>query len=88
VPVSCIRHVRIQTEARPAIRLDLARAAPDIGAMNAEARTEAAEPRPVHLKDYRPPDWLIEAVELDFGQGRRALAIHTEAAISMQFPVK
>ena len=26
-------------------------------------RTE--EPRPVRLKDYRPPDWLIETVELD-----------------------
>jgi aminopeptidase N len=27
-------------------------------------RTE--EPRPVRLQDYRPPDWLIETVELDF----------------------
>jgi aminopeptidase N len=26
-------------------------------------RTE--EPRPIRLKDYRPPDWLIEAVDLD-----------------------
>ncbi len=26
-------------------------------------RTE--EPRPVRLKDYRPPDWLIESVDLD-----------------------
>src|SRR5271169_4563756 len=26
-------------------------------------RTE--EPRPVRLKDYRPPDWLIETVDLD-----------------------
>ena len=26
-------------------------------------RTE--EPRPIRLKDYRPPDWLIETVELD-----------------------
>src|SRR5262249_26674220 len=26
-------------------------------------RTEEA--RPVHLEDYRPPDWLVEAVELD-----------------------
>ena len=26
-------------------------------------RTE--EPRPVRLQDYRPPDWLIETVELD-----------------------
>jgi aminopeptidase N len=26
-------------------------------------RTE--EPRPVRLKDYRPPDWLIDTVELD-----------------------
>jgi aminopeptidase N len=27
-------------------------------------RTE--EPRPVRLEDYRPPDWLIETIELDF----------------------
>src|SRR6202453_4317411 len=26
-------------------------------------RTE--EPRPIRLKDYRPPDWLIEPVDLD-----------------------
>ena len=26
-------------------------------------RTE--EPRPVRLQDYRPPDWLIETVDLD-----------------------
>jgi aminopeptidase N len=26
-------------------------------------RTE--EPRPIHLKDYHPPDWLIDTVELD-----------------------
>jgi aminopeptidase N len=26
-------------------------------------RTE--EPRPVRLTDYRPPDWLIEGVDLD-----------------------
>ena len=26
-------------------------------------RTE--EPRPVRLKDYRPPDWLIETVDLN-----------------------
>src|SRR5262245_35024097 len=23
------------------------------------------EPRPVRLQDYRPPDWLVDAVELD-----------------------
>ena len=23
------------------------------------------EPRPIRLKDYRPPDWLIETVDLD-----------------------
>src|SRR5882762_7134797 len=23
------------------------------------------EARPVHLKDYRPPDWLVEKVDLD-----------------------
>ena len=26
-------------------------------------RTEAA--RPVRLNDYRPPDWLVERVDLD-----------------------
>ena len=26
-------------------------------------RTE--EPRPIRLKDYRPPDWIIETVDLD-----------------------
>ena len=26
-------------------------------------RTEEA--RPVRLQDYRPPDWLVETVELD-----------------------
>src|SRR6476661_4772497 len=24
------------------------------------------EPRPVRLSEYRPPDWLVESVELDF----------------------
>ena len=26
-------------------------------------RTE--EPRPVRLQEYRPPDWLVETVDLD-----------------------
>ncbi len=26
----------------------------------------AAHPEPVYLRDYRPPDWLIDEVELDF----------------------
>jgi len=34
-------------------------------------RTE--EPRPVRLQDYRPPDWLIETVELD-------VSLHATAA--------
>ena len=34
-------------------------------------RTE--EPRPVRLQDYRPPDWLIETVDLD-------VALHPSAA--------
>ena len=33
-------------------------------------RTE--EPRPVRLTDYRPPDWLVDSVELD-------IALHPEA---------
>src|SRR3974377_1793804 len=27
-------------------------------------RTDTAQP--IHLKDYRPPDWLVETVSLDF----------------------
>ena len=25
-----------------------------------------AEPKAIHLADYRPPDWLVDKVELDF----------------------
>jgi aminopeptidase N len=49
--------------------------------MNAEARTGAAEPRPVHLKDYRPPDWLIEAVELEFELGEETTVVTARLAI-------
>src|SRR5262249_33923383 len=35
----------------------------DTHAVGADMRTEEA--RPVRLEDYRPPDWLVETVELD-----------------------
>ena len=36
-------------------------------------RTE--EPRPVRLQDYRPPDWLIETVDLDFSLDATATTV-------------
>jgi aminopeptidase N len=32
----------------------------------ATGQAPVARPEPVYLKDYRPPDWLIDEVELDF----------------------
>ena len=29
----------------------------------------ARKPEPIHLSDYRPPDWLVDRVELDFRLG-------------------
>ena len=37
-------------------------------------RTEQA--LPVRLADYRPPDWLIETVELDVALDSRATRVH------------
>jgi aminopeptidase N len=39
-------------------------------------RTE--EPRPVRLKDYRPPDWLIETVDLDVSLDRTATVVRAK----------
>src|SRR3954465_9109437 len=36
-------------------------------------RTEEA--RPVRLEDYRPPDWLVETVELDVSLDPRATRV-------------
>ncbi len=39
-------------------------------------RTE--EPRPVRLQDYRPPDWLIETVDLDVSLDPNATKVHAK----------
>ncbi len=33
---------------------------------------EAPKPQPIRLEDYRPPDWLVDRVELDFALGETA----------------
>ena len=42
-------------------------------------RTE--EPRPVRLQDYRPPDWLIETVELDVSLDPTATTVRAKLKI-------
>src|SRR5262252_3993101 len=42
-------------------------------------RTE--EPRPVRLKDYRPPDWLIETVDLDVSLDPTATTVRAKLAL-------
>ncbi len=42
-------------------------------------RTE--EPRPVRLKDYRAPDWLIETVALDFSLDATATTVRSKLTI-------
>ena len=39
-------------------------------------RTE--EPRPIRLKDYRPPDWLIDTVELDISLDATATRVRAK----------
>jgi aminopeptidase N len=39
-------------------------------------RTE--EPRPIRLRDYRPPDWLIETVELDVSLDPAATTVRSK----------
>jgi aminopeptidase N len=39
-------------------------------------RTE--EPRPIRLKDYRPPDWLIETVDLDVSLDATATTVRAK----------
>jgi aminopeptidase N len=43
--------------------------------IKAMMRTE--EPRPVRLKDYHPPDWLIDTVELDVSLDRTATIVRS-----------
>ncbi len=42
-------------------------------------RTE--EPRPVRLQDYRPPDWLIETVELDVSLDPTATRVRAKLTV-------
>jgi aminopeptidase N len=42
-------------------------------------RTE--EPRPVRLKDYRPPDWLIETVDLDVSLDPTATTVRAKLRV-------
>src|SRR5215470_15236415 len=42
-------------------------------------RTEQA--RPVRLKDYRPPDWLVESVELDVSLHPTATRVRARLAL-------
>jgi aminopeptidase N len=43
-------------------------------------RTE--EPRPVRLEDYRPPDWLIQTVELDVALHPTATTVRAKLAVT------
>ncbi len=42
-------------------------------------RTE--EPRPIRLQDYRPPDWLVETVDLDVSLHPTATTVRTKLKI-------
>jgi aminopeptidase N len=42
-------------------------------------RTE--EPRPVRLEDYRPPDWLVDSVELDVSLDPKATRVRAVLAL-------
>jgi len=42
-------------------------------------RTE--EPRPIRLKDYRPPDWLIDTVELDVSLDPTATTVRAKLTL-------
>jgi aminopeptidase N len=60
-----------------------ARASLSIGArsfyIKAMMRTE--EPRPIRLKDYRPPDWLIQTVNLDVSLDPTATVVRAKLAL-------
>src|ERR1700726_27131 len=42
-------------------------------------RTE--DPRPIRLRDYRPPDWLIETVELDVSLDPTATPVRSKLRV-------
>jgi aminopeptidase N len=46
-----------------------------------EARTDTQTPRATRLEDYRPPDWRIETVELEFELGEAATRVRARMAI-------
>src|SRR4029077_5865206 len=39
------------------------------------------EPRPIRLRDYRPPDWLIETVELDVSLDPTATTVRSKLRV-------
>ena len=45
-------------------------------------RTE--EPRPIRLEDYRPPDWLVETVDLDVSLHPTATTVRATAYAQAQ----
>jgi aminopeptidase N len=47
--------------------------------INPVMRTE--EPRPIRLKDYRPPDWLIETVDLDVSLDSTATIVRAKLTL-------
>ncbi|MBE9558489.1 MAG: aminopeptidase N, partial [Proteobacteria bacterium] len=49
--------------------------------MTMEARTDTQTPRATRLEDYRPPDWRIDTVELDFELGEDATRVRARMAI-------
>ncbi|MDH3228692.1 MAG: aminopeptidase N [Alphaproteobacteria bacterium] len=49
--------------------------------MSAEARTDSKFPQTVWLKDYRPPDWRIETVDLTFDLGEDATRVSARLAV-------
>ena len=49
--------------------------------MTMEARTDTQTPQATRLADYRPPDWRIETVELDFDLGEDATRVGARLAV-------
>ncbi len=41
----------------------------------------APKPEPIRLEDYRPPDWLVDRVELDFALGEAATEVTARLAV-------
>jgi len=46
-----------------------------------EARTSTNAPQTTRLADYRPPDWLVEEVELDFDLGEDGTRVGARLAV-------